>query len=133
MPAEHRDVYGAILGRIGEPGRYVIAVRDWVANGADSAYVLEPDEVVARSRPRPADHALAAAHFDLGQHLHRSGHPDAARSHFDRARALDPDNWSYARQALSLDDVEPGFPSHVEVLKRVADTGAQTFYPELDM
>lgn len=133
VPAEHRDVYGAILDRIGEPGRYVIAVRDWVANGADSAYVLGPDEVIARSRPRPPDHALAAAYFDLAQHLYRRGEPDAARPHFDRARELDPDNWSYVRQALSLDDVEPGFPSHVEVLRGVADTGAQSFYPELDM
>ena len=33
-----------------DPARYAAAVRDWAERGADSAYALEPAEVVARSR-----------------------------------------------------------------------------------
>ena len=39
------------------------------ANGAASRYALSPDQVVARSKPRPPEHAEAAACFELGQHL----------------------------------------------------------------
>jgi hypothetical protein len=52
------------------PERYANAIRDWVARGADSRYALAPDEVVARSRPRPREASRAAAHFELGQHLY---------------------------------------------------------------
>ena len=104
------------LGRIGEmltevkrirrtdPDVYVAAGRDWVERGADSAYALSPDEVVARSRPRPPEHAEAAAAFELAQHLWRAGERDAAVTWFRRAHALHPENWTYKRQAWVLAD-----------------------------
>ena len=48
---------------------YRAAIVDWVEHGAASPYALSPDEVIARSRPRGADEAEAAACFELGQHL----------------------------------------------------------------
>ena len=86
------------------PEKYVEALRDWVARGGESRYALSPDEVLARSRPRPPEAALAAAHFELGQHLHRAGFPDDAVPHFREAHRLQPENWTYKRQAWSFAD-----------------------------
>lgn len=110
------------LGRIGEmlgevkkirtnPEAYVAAIRDWVAHGSDSRFALSPDEVVQRSRPRPAAHAEAAAAFEFGQHLWRLDARDAAVGWFRRAHALQPDNWTYKRQAWTLATTAPGEPS----------------------
>jgi len=110
------------LGRIGEmltevkkvqtdPVGYVAAIRDWVEKGAGSEYALTPDEVVARSRPRDADSAAAAAAFELAQHLHREGAAADAVAWFRRAHELDPGNWTYKRQAWTFATTEAGQPS----------------------
>jgi len=91
-----------------DPEAYVNAVRDWAANGRESRFVLSPQEVVARSRPRSAAHAEAAAHFALAEHLHRAGEEEAAVAHFREAHRLDPDSWLYRRQAWSLISPIPG-------------------------
>src|SRR5437899_1396506 len=85
------------------PKRYGAALRDWAANGPASSFALSPEEVVARSRPRPPEASEAAAHFELGQHLLRAGHLDDAREHFRAAHRLDPGNWTYKRQAWSIE------------------------------
>jgi len=110
------------LGRVGEilhevkkikaePELYRAAIVDWAEKGADSEYALSPDEVVARSRPRPADHAEAAAAFELAQHLWREGDRDAAVGWFRRAHELQPDNWTYKRQAWTFATTNEGEPS----------------------
>ena len=78
------------------------AVRDWAEHGAESPYVLPADQVVAGSVPRAREQATAAAHFELGQELHRRGHVDDAVEHFRQAHHLDPSNWTYKRQAWEL-------------------------------
>ena len=81
---------------------YADALRDWVRNGADSRYVLRPDEVVARSHPRPLATSQAAAHFELANQLWRAGRRDLAIAHFNECHRLQPENWTYKRQAWSL-------------------------------
>jgi hypothetical protein len=81
---------------------YPDALRDWVEKGAASRYALSPEEVVARSQPRPVTTSEAAAHFELGCHLWQAGKKDAAIAHFNEAHRLQPDNWTYKRQAWSL-------------------------------
>jgi AhpC/TSA family len=89
-----------------DSGSYAAAIRDWAEHGSASRWVLPPDEVVARSHPRPAAVAEAAAHFELGQHLWRAGQRDDAIAHFRDAHRLQPDNWTYKRQAWSLVSAE---------------------------
>ena len=113
--------------------RYAAAIRDWAANGSESVYVLSPDEVIERSRPRPTEFGLAAAHFELAQHLHRTGSPLDAVPHFQEAHRLDPTNWSYHREALSLVDPSWGQVYERDMLSEVAAVGPETFYPPLDM
>jgi hypothetical protein len=82
---------------------YLAALRDWVARGAESEFALSPEDVVARSGRRGVEEATAAAEFELAQHLYRSGDLESARSHFRSAHRLQPDNWTYKRQAWSLE------------------------------
>jgi len=51
---------------------YLNALRDWTAKGAESTFALSGDQVCRRSSGPSAEHALAAAHFRLGQYLHLS-------------------------------------------------------------
>lgn len=141
------------LGRLGEqlvevkkirtnPLEYVEAIRDWAANGATSRFALSADAVVARSRPRPPAHAEAAACFELGQHLWRSGEQAAAVDWFRRAHALHPENWTYKRQAWTFATTKPGEPSDLlqgqndvyegNWLDDVRKAGAENYYDVFD-
>jgi hypothetical protein len=82
--------------------RYPDAIRDWVAKGAASEHALTPAQVVARSQPRPMSVSEGAAHFELANHLWRAGNRQAAFPHFNACHRLQPDNWTYKRQAWSL-------------------------------
>ena len=118
-----------------EPEKYVAALADWVEHGAGSRYALAPDEVMRRSGERGGDRSRAAAHFELAQHLWRDGREAEAVPHFREARRLQPDNWTYKRQAWVLvsrfqapSDVMEG-----DWLSDVRAIGAENYYPRLDM
>lgn len=80
---------------------YADAIRDWAEKGADSEFALSPDEVIARSQDRPVGKSEAAAHFELANRLWATDR-DTAIVHFNHAHRLDPENWTYKRQAWSL-------------------------------
>jgi hypothetical protein len=141
------------LGRIGEllaevkkirtnHEGYVHAIRDWVANGARSRYAMAPEDVLAASRPRPAEHSEAAACFELGQHLWHAGESDAAVPWFRQAHALHPENWTYKRQAWTLATTAAGEPSDLvqgptelydgNWLDDVRAIGAENYYDVFD-
>ena len=86
---------------------YRAAIVDWVRDGAASRFVLSPDEVIARSRPRGAAEAQAAACFELGEHLRTAVGDEAAVPWWRRAHDLDPGNWTYKRQAWTLVTTAP--------------------------
>ena len=118
-----------------EPDAYVAALRDWVERGAESRFALSPDEVVRRSRPRPVEEATAAAHFELAQHLYRAGRREDAVGHFRAAHRLQPDNWTYKRQAWTLADPDQG-PTDLydgDWLSDVRKIGAENYYPPLEL
>ena len=103
-PDEPEDGPGmwAVLGSGQDRISYPEAIRDWVAKGDASEFVMSPDEVVARSEPRDAAMSKGAAHFELANHLWQAGNRDAAIEHFNASHRLQPDNWTYKRQAWSL-------------------------------
>ena len=114
---------------------YIDALRDWVEQGAASEYALSPDEVVRRSAPRPAAVAEAAAEFELGQYLHHAGHVDDARAHFRAAHRLQPDNWTYKRNAWEL--VSPGIQGPTDFydgdwLSDIKAAGPERYYASPD-
>lgn len=81
---------------------YPDAIRDWAHNGADSIYAMTPDQVLAASTERGTDESEGAAHFELANHLWTSGDQTQAIEHFNHAHRLQPNNWTYKRQAWSL-------------------------------
>jgi hypothetical protein len=117
-----------------DPEGYLVMLRDWVERGSASRFALGPDEVVRRSRPRGADEATAAAHFELGEHLHNAGDHAAAILHWREAHRLDPDNWTYKRNAWNFEDPgrqgrTPAYDgSWFEDIKKI---GAENYYPPI--
>jgi hypothetical protein len=114
-----------------DPEAYGAALRDWAEKGSESRFALLPEEVVERSRPVPREVSEAAAHFELGVHLHGEGELEAARRHFRAAHALDPENWTYKRQAWSFEDPFQGPTEHYDSdwLSEIAARGHGTYYP----
>lgn len=118
-----------------EPEKYVAGLRDWVEVGKQSRFALTPEEVVRRSGERDTDRSLAAAHFELAQHLWRSGREAEAVPHFRAARRLQPGNWTYKRQAWALAHrlQAPSDLFEGDWLSDVRAIGAENYYPALDM
>ncbi len=115
--------------------KYPAALRDWVATGTASRFLLSPAESAERAGSRTAEGALAAAHFELGRHLLGSGLDTAAVPHFREAHRLQPDNWTYKRQAWTLADRRQG-PTDLyegDWLGDVRKIGVENYYPPLDL
>lgn len=118
-----------------DPEGYVAALRDWVQRGADSRFALTPEDLVSRSRARDDDQARAAACFELAQHLERGGHHDEAVTWFREAQRLQPENWTYKRQAWSLSDPLQGPTDDYDSdwLTEVRRLGAENYYPAVEL
>ena len=91
--------------------------------------------MVERSRPRDSGRSRAAACFELGQHLHRSGRPDDAVRWFREAHRLQPENWTYKRQAWSFADPLQGPTEQYESdwLTEFRRVGAENYYPAVEL
>ena len=112
---------------------YVDAVRDWAKNGANSAYVLSPDEVRKRMRGPQQDDVVAATHVRLGRHLYGKGELARAKQHFKEAVRLSPDSWNYRRQSNMLDPDKVGqLNSGPEFWAAVDALGDTSYYPPAD-
>lgn len=87
---------------------YVPIIRDWVAKGSDSTYVLSPDQLPDLVAVGRDDRGLADAHFRLGTYLEEQGHHEAAREQWGEAQRLQPESWNYHRQEWSYTPAEHG-------------------------
>ena len=113
---------------------YIDALRDWVKNGADSAFALSPAEVKRRVRgPEEAD-VLAATHVRVGRHFYSTGELERAKHHFAEAARLCPKSWNYRRQSMMLDpdsvgqlNAGPDFWAAIDAL------GDEPFYYPADL
>lgn len=115
-----------------DPEGYLNMLLDWVDHGANSRFALTPTEVVERSGRRDDDEAFAAAHFELGEHLHRAGDHDAAIPHWRESHRRFPSNWTYKRQAWELEDpMRQGRTEHYDSswFDDVKKIGAENYYP----
>ncbi len=118
---DHVKALIAEAGKIPDiASEYRAAVVDWIRRGSDSRFALSPDQVIENSLPRNRAHAEAAAEFELGQHLYQIVGKDAAVPHWRRAHNLDPSNWTYKRQAWTLETTADGAPS--DMMQPATDT-----------
>ncbi len=108
LPDELRDVLVEAKAIRDDSAEYRAAIYDWVEHGAASRYALSPQEVIDRSQPRGRDEAAAAAAFELGLHFEQQGDHAGAVQWWREAHRFDPHNWTYKRQAWSIETTPPG-------------------------
>ena len=92
-----------ILGKTVGDDRYVPALRDWIAKGNESEYVMSPAKLRQKTPPRSGDLKKAELEFRLGAYLFEQSDRAGAKEHWAIAQKLDPDNWNYHRQDWSFD------------------------------
>jgi hypothetical protein len=104
-----------------------------VERGAASPFALSAEEVVRRSRPTPPEVSSAAASFALGLRLHRRGQRERAAYWFGETMRLQPDNWTYRRQAWTLAGADRERLYATDWLTEVKRLGAESYYPPLEL
>ncbi len=87
---------------------YVPMVRDWVARGADSEYVLDAKTLAEQLPERTDAAARGDANFRLGAHFELLGDHELAARYWQEAQRLNPDSWNYHRQEWSYEPSEAG-------------------------
>ena len=107
---------------------YLAALRDWVAHGEKSSYVLSDEEFARRVKPRSAAEREADASFKLGVYFHQNGNQQLAAKYFEHAQKLNPDDWNYHRQEWSFTPEEAG-KKWLEKFNGLD----QPYYPKLDI
>ncbi len=110
---------------------YLEALRDWIENGAASAFVY--DRAAAEQRLRLPDQAIAQAlaHFRLARRLTRNGQDEEAARHFAEASRLHPESWTIWRQAAWKDP--SGLVTGPEFWARVDALGDKPYHLPIDM
>jgi tetratricopeptide (TPR) repeat protein len=111
-----------------EGNAYVAALRDWVAKGDRSSYVLSDEEFARRVKPRSSAEMEAEANFKLAVWFQQSGRSAQAAKYFERAQQLNPNDWNYYRQQWSFtpDDAQKKWLEKFE-------SDPQPYYPKLDV
>lgn len=105
---------------------YLDAIRDWAEKGADSCFVMTPQEARAHlERPTP-EVARAHAHFRLGMHLRSIGRTVEAERQMAEASRLHPESWAIWRQAAPK--TEDGFAADESFWERVRALGDRPYY-----
>jgi hypothetical protein len=121
------DMFGGKKLEI-EGEQYVSALRDWVTNGDKSQYVLSDEEFARRVKPRSPTEMEAEATFKLAVWFQQQGQAALAAKYFERAQALNPDDWNYHRQEWSFTPQEAGKKWLERFLKQ-----SEPYYPKLEL
>jgi hypothetical protein len=119
---------GRVLSSDGDA--YVNALRDWVKKGADSEFVLSPEEVTGKLAPRTNEQAQAEAYFQLATHFQSTGDMERAEIYWAKSQELRPESWNYHRQDWSFTPKEAGAKW---MQKFVSMDENDEYYPALDL
>lgn len=111
---------------------YSPAVKDWVANGADSKYVQSADEVTANIRQHSTDELKADAAFKLANFFRAHGHEDKAEDYWQMAISLNPDSINFFRQNLTLSEEGSAGESFLKLRAEYIESG-KDYYRPLDI
>lgn len=106
---------------------YVAALRDWVAKGEASEFVLSDTEYARRVKQRTHEEKEADASFSLAVALREKGQPELASKWWQRAQTLNPDSWNYHRQDWSFSP-----DAGKKWLEKFQKTEAD-YYPQLEL
>lgn len=98
------------------------AMRRWVRDGE-----LDRDLMARWSQPPAPAPAEARAHRRIAAWLHRHGDDAAARTHFDRAAELAPDDWTIRRGSMPLTGRDPFGQEFFDFAQEWTDRGARSY------
>ena len=110
---------------------YHNALRDWVQNGSESEYALDPEQARAQLIPPTADTAKAHAAFTLGRYLIGIGRSNEGNRLQEEAIRLHPDSWNFWRQGAGL--TENGLAAQADFWERVDALGNKKYYAAVNM
>ena len=110
---------------------YVPGLRDWLKNGAESAYAMKPEATSAKLSRRTSDVALAEPNFKLGVHFHQSGDKGRANKYWKRAQELNPDSWNFHRQDWSF--LEDRSQTNRNFMSKFIALDGEPYYEPLDL
>src|SRR5947209_9262381 len=110
---------------------YLNGLRDWLAQGDKSAYVMGPEKLRDRLNQFTPDNLLADANFKMGEYLVTTGHEGEAIPYFKTAQKLRPDDWNYKRQAWLFADPDKDYGTNF--MKEVKGLNGKPYYPPLDL
>ena len=114
-----------------DSGPYLEAIRDWVAKGERSSFVMSEEELRKRLTPVSPDRLMADVEFSLAEYLYHAGHSAEAIPHFKQAQRLAPDNWNYKRQAWLLSDADRDYGTNFT--KEVEKLNGKPYYAPRQM
>jgi hypothetical protein len=115
-----------------DPKPYLNAIRDWVANGDRSIYLMSEDKLKERLTPASPDRLMADAEFSLAEYMYHQGHGQEAIPHFKESQRLAPDNWNYKRQAY-LFSTNPERDYGTTFAKEVQKLNGKPYYAPVDL
>lgn len=108
---------------------YVPIVRDWVARGADSAYVWDRDKVRDSIFQRTPEAERAQPAFQLGTWYFTQGNDDKAEQYWTLAQELDPSSWNYLRQDLQYEEGGSAGPEWRARREEIESAGGSYYAP----
>ena len=114
-----------------DAGPYLDGIRDWVAKGERSSFVLSEEGLRKRLTPVSPDRLMADVEFSLAEYLYHAGHGPEAIRHFKEAQRLAPDNWNYKRQAWLLSDADRDYGTNFS--KEVQKLNGKPYYAPRQM
>ena len=111
---------------------YAPALKDWVANGANSRFVQSAAAVSGNIRKHGFAQLQADAAFRLANLFRAHGREDKAERYWEMARSLNPDSINFIRQNLTLTEEGSAGETFRKVMMEYASQG-KDFYRPLDM
>jgi tetratricopeptide (TPR) repeat protein len=123
--------YKSMHGMDAEP--YLDAIRDWIAKGDRSAFVLSEQEVKQRIKGQGPERTMADAEFSLAEYLYATGKGAEAIPHFKEAQRLDPDNWNYKRQAWALSNADRDYGTNWGKEVQKMTSAGKVYYPKREL
>lgn len=105
---------------------YYDALRDRVAKGPESHFVMTPAEAHTHLMRQTPEMAEAHAHFRLGMHLLSHGRGQEAERQMAEASRLHPESWAIWRQAAPK--TAEGFAAGESLWERVHALGERRYY-----
>ena len=106
---------------------YLDALRDWVANGADSPYAMSSASARSHMAKPTPEVAAGHAHFRLAMHLAELGRTEEAERQMAEASRLHPESWAIWRQGAKRN--EAGYAADDSFWERVQSLGEKRYYP----